>query len=496
MNLPRPHQEFVARSAWQINTMAVRAGVLPDRYADPRVIGRGGMGEIFLARDNELGRKVVVKVLDARFADHGDFRRRFRREALTAAKLSGEPHIVTIYDVGDANGRPFIVMEYLSGGSLADRARSAPISPAEAVDWLRQAGEALDAAHARGVVHRDIKPANLLFSERGELVVADFGIARAIDDTAGMTLAGTVMGTAGYLAPEQARGQPAGPASDRYGLAVVAYELLTGGRPFERGSETAEAAAHIHEPVPPASERGVGLPRAVDGVLERALAKDPGARYPSCAAFVAALDAALGAERTAPTRALPAFVPEEPAPPPRSPSRPRSAWLLPLLVLGLLAALAAGGTAAYFATQGSDPAPRRVHRPKPVTVTQRETLPSATIVQTITTTLPATTQAAQVPPPAPAQVTVNDAVALTDRSTGYLRSGDWASAWATVKPALPALSGTFSDGFRYEAYAYYDAGKALSELGRCRKALSYLGRSESLQGSRPEIDEAQAQCGG
>ena len=306
--------------------MAVRAGVLPDRYADPRVIGRGGMGEIYLAEDTELGRKVVVKVLDARFADRADFRRRFRREALTAARLTGEPHTIAIYDVGEFRSRPFIVMEYLSGGSLADRARSGPVAPVHAIDWLRQAAEAIDAAHARGVVHRDIKPANLLFSERGELVVADFGIARAIDDTAGMTLAGTIMGTAGYLAPEQARGEPAGPASDRYALGVVAYELLTGGRPFERGSETAEAAAHIHDPIPPASERGVGLPRSIDAVFERALAKNPSERYASSTSFVEALAAALRAEQTAPTRALAAIpVPREPAPPRGRASRSR--WL-------------------------------------------------------------------------------------------------------------------------------------------------------------------------
>jgi eukaryotic-like serine/threonine-protein kinase len=478
--------------------MAVRAGVLPDRYADPRVIGRGGMGEIYLASDTELGRQVVVKVLDSRFADRADLRRRFRREALTAAKLSGEPHIVTIYDVGEFQGRPYIVMEYLAGGSMADRARSGPVSHEEALDWLRQAAQALDSAHDRGVVHRDIKPANLLFSERGELVVADFGIARVIDDTAGMTLAGTVMGTAGYLAPEQARGLRAAPASDRYALAAVAYELLTGGRPFERGSETAEAAAHIQEPVPRASERGVGLPRAVDEVFDRALAKDPANRYRSCVAFVEALAAALQTERATPTRVLPAGFPAEPAPPPRTPSRSRRAWLVPLLVLGLLAALVAGATAAYLTTGGDTPSKRRAHRPKPVTVTHTETTPGATVVQTITTTLPASTQAAS-PPAAPtpaASISVNEAVARTDQSTGYLRSGDWASAWAAVKPAVPVLAGTYSDGFRYEAYADYDAGKALAELGRCRKALVLLDRSEALQGSRSEIDEARARCGG
>lgn len=476
--------------------MAVRTGVLPDRYADPRVIGRGGMGEIYLAEDTELGRKVVVKVLDARFADREDFRRRFKREALTAARLTGEPHTISIYDVGDFRGRPFIVMEYLAGGSLADRARNATVPPAQAIDWLRQAAQAIDAAHARGVVHRDIKPANLLFSERGELVVADFGIARAIDDTAGMTLAGTVMGTAGYLAPEQARGEPAGPASDRYSLGVVAYELLTGGRPFERGSETAEAAAHIHEPVPLASERGVGLPRSVDAVFERALAKDPRSRCGSSTELVDALDAALRAEQTAPTRALASIpAPTKPGPPPSKATRTRPGWLMPLMLVALLAAFVGGVSAAYLATTGDDPQQARpAKRARAVTVTQEETLPGTTVLQTVTTT----TASDPPPPPAPipAAVSIDEAVARTDQATGYLRSGDWLSAWTAVKPALRPLNGTYADDFRYEAYAYYDAGKALAELGRCQKALKYLDRSESLQGSRSEIDEARARCGG
>jgi tetratricopeptide (TPR) repeat protein len=170
---------------------------------------------------------------------------------------------------------------------------------------------------------------------------------------------------------------------------------------------------------------------------------------------------------------------------------------MPLLVVGLLAALAGGGLAAYLATGGDEePSKKPAKRAHPVTVTQRETLPGATVVQTITTTLPSTTAPAPTPvPQASGTVSVDAAVSLTDQSTGYLRSGDWANAWSTVKPALAPLTGTYRDDFRYEAYAYYDAGKALAQLGRCEKALRYLDRSESLQGSRSEIDEAQAQCG-
>jgi len=314
-----------------------------------------------------------------------------------------------------------------------------------------------------------------------------------------MTLAGTVMGTAGYLAPEQARGEPAGAASDRYSLAVVAYELLTGGRPFERGSETAEAAAHIHEPIPPASERGVGLPRGVDAVFDRALAKDPGARYSSSAELVEALDRALTTEETAPTRAL-AAVPlrREPARSPTTPTRSRRLWAVPLLVVALLATLVGGGLAALLSTGGGEARERPAKPARAVTVTQRETLPGTTVVQTVTkTTRPPAETAEQSTPPAPAAATVStdQAVALTDQATAYIRSGNWTSAWKTVKPALRPLSGTYSDGFRYEAYANYDAGKALAEVGRCQRALAYLDRSESLQGSRSEIDDARALCG-
>jgi serine/threonine-protein kinase len=221
------------------------------------------MGRIFLAEDQELGRRVAVKVLDDRFAGNEQLRQRFKREALTAARLSGHPHVITIFDVGESQGHPFIVMEYLPGGTLGERTRGEAVDPRQALAWLGQAADALDAAHQLGIVHRDVKPANLLFDERDELAVADFGIARIADDPAsGMTATGTVLGTAGYLAPEQALGQGATAASDRYALGIVGYELLTGSRPFERGSDTAEAAAHINEPVPSASQRRSHLPPA------------------------------------------------------------------------------------------------------------------------------------------------------------------------------------------------------------------------------------------
>jgi eukaryotic-like serine/threonine-protein kinase len=457
------------------------AKALPNRYADPRPIGRGGMGQIYLAEDRELGRKVAIKVLDDRFAGNEQLRERFKREALAAARLSGHPHVVTIFDVGESQGRPFIVMEYLPGGTLGDRTRQGPVEPGEALSWLGQIAEALDAAHELGVVHRDVKPPNLLFDARGELVVADFGIARVADDTlTGMTAPGTVLGTAGYLAPEQALGQPATPASDRYALGVIGYELLTGGRPFERQSETAEAAAHIHEPVPPASERQAELPRAVDDVFDRALAKDPGERHSTGADFVSALGEALE-RREATTRLLPSAAP----PPIRRgpPARERPAWAIPLLLAALVAALVAGLVAAMLTSQDDDNTTAPAAQ-GPVTVTAEETVGKTVVTTVVTTT-----------PEAPSgQVSLDEAVELTDEATQLLGEERWEDALRTQRRALDALEDTYSDDFRYEAYAAYNMGKALAELGRCEQALRYLDRSEELQGQRDEIGDARAKC--
>jgi eukaryotic-like serine/threonine-protein kinase len=480
--------------------VAVTTGVLPERYAKPSLIGHGGMGEIYLAEDRELGRKVAVKVLAERFARNEALRRRFTREALAAARLSSEPHVVTIYDVGESQGRPFIVMEYLEGGTLGERARHRAIHPDQALDWLDQVAQALDAAHARGVVHRDVKPANLLFDGRGEIRVVDFGVARVVDETTGqLTAAGTVLGTAGYIAPEQGRGESASAASDLYSLGIVAYELLTGGRPFERGSATAEALAHLQEPVPPASERGVGLPPSVDAVFERALAKDPGRRYRSAAAFVNALRGAL-APSEEPTRVYDArpSVTSSQMPPTR---RRRPSALVPLagalaaalVVGGLLAAFAAtrdgeGGGNAAKQTRAASPPPSPP--PESVTVTLERTLPGTTVVRTVTEAVPPA-------PPAPAVggLSAEEAAVLNDQAYALMRQGRFEEALPLLRRAAPALRGTFNSGFRYEAYAEYNLGKTLAELERCGDALPHLERSEDLQGARAPITAAKEQCG-
>ena len=264
-------------------TLAGMAGVrprgLPARYEDVELVARGGMADVYRARDSVLGRVVAVKVLADRYAADEDFRARFTREALTAASLS-HPNVVTIFDVGEPDGTPFIVMEHLGGGSLADRLRDGRVPHDTAIAWLDQAAGALDAAHAAGIVHRDVKPANLMLDDEGDVHVADFGIARAAAHDP-LTSAGTILGSSGYMAPEQARGEPATAASDRYALGCVAFELLTGRRPFEADSPTAEAMLHASEPPPHPSDVEPSLPAAVDTVLLRALAKSPDARPPS-----------------------------------------------------------------------------------------------------------------------------------------------------------------------------------------------------------------------
>jgi serine/threonine-protein kinase len=275
--------------------ISIASTLLPRRYASPTLVARGGMAEVYRATDSVLGRPVAVKLLSERHSRDPEVRARFEREAVTAARLFGQRHVISVFDVGAHGGRPLIVMEYLDGGTVHDRLVRGRISREQALDWLEQIAQALDKAHARGIVHRDVKPANLLLDRDGSIHVADFGIASAAGlDT--LTLPGTVLGTAGYLAPEQARGEPATPASDRYALGVVAFEFLTGRRPFAADTPMTEAFAHLNAPVPIATEVEPELPSGVDRVFARALAKDPDDRPASCAELVSALREALRAE--------------------------------------------------------------------------------------------------------------------------------------------------------------------------------------------------------
>src|SRR4051812_16371487 len=282
---------------------------LPDRYRVVRHIANGGMAAVWAAEDALLGRLVAVKVLAPGFAADPAARRRFEREARAGARLSDHPNVVTVFDVGECDGLPYMVMEYFAGGSVADRLRAGePIARDRALHWLADAASALDHAHRHDVVHRDVKPGNLLLDARDRCAVGDFGIARVATETS-VTQTGQVLGTAAYISPEQAVGEPATAASDRYALAVVAWELLTGSRPFPGETPAAQARAHVEDTVPPASRSGAGLPPGVDAVLQRGLAKDPADRPRTAGAFVEDLSAAVGAapatEVTRPIAAVP-----------------------------------------------------------------------------------------------------------------------------------------------------------------------------------------------
>ncbi|WP_199812272.1 serine/threonine-protein kinase [Streptomyces bikiniensis] len=255
--------------------------LVADRYRLHMCIGRGGMGEVWQATDEVLGRSVAVKLMLANAADPsaGD---RFRLEAQTAARLS-HPHVVGVFDFGTWDGKLFLVMELVEGDSLAGNPSDPLVLPPERVAVVAaHAAAGLAAAHRQGVVHRDIKPGNLLVDAEGTVKLADFGIARFVDDpSAALTTTGQIVGTGLYLAPERALGQPASPASDVYSLGCVLYQLLTGRPPFRADTATALLYQHIDTPPAPPAHLGVALPPEFESYLLSLLAKQPEQRPPA-----------------------------------------------------------------------------------------------------------------------------------------------------------------------------------------------------------------------
>jgi serine/threonine protein kinase len=265
-------------------------GLFAGRYRLERRLGVGGMSTVQLAFDTRLERRVAVKLLAEHLADDGNFVNRFRREALAAARLV-HPNIVQVFDFGldDSTHRNFIVMEFVDGQSCAEILREqGTLRPNEAVDVLAQSCRGLDYAHRNGVVHRDVKPGNLLRSDEGMVKLADFGIAKAAEDS-DITKVGSVLGTASYLAPEQARGEPAGPASDLYALGVVAYQLLAGRLPYDAASLTDLARQQESGPPPRLDEVDPEIPPALAAAVARALHRDPDRRYADAAEMETAL---------------------------------------------------------------------------------------------------------------------------------------------------------------------------------------------------------------
>jgi serine/threonine-protein kinase len=341
--------------------------IVPDTLIDARYkvlmrLGSGGMAEVFCAEDQQLGRKVALKLLHARFAEDAAFVERFRREASAAAGLQ-HPNVVSIYDRGEWDGTCYIAMEYLPGRSLKEVIlQEAPLDPLRAIDITVQILKAARAAHRRGIVHRDLKPHNVLIDDEDRAKVTDFGIARA--GASDMTETGSIMGTAQYLSPEQAQGHAVGPPSDLYAVGVILFELLTGHVPFEAESAVTVALKHVSEPPPSPSAFDPSVPPELEAIVLWALDKDPARRPQDADAFVQALEEARdvvlareshGQQHTATLpAALPLALPYAPAtdayaygeePPPflAEPPHRRMPWWGWLLVALLLAAIGVGG---------------------------------------------------------------------------------------------------------------------------------------------------------
>lgn len=329
----------------------------PLRLAGPWELGErlggGGQATVHRARHAERGTVAAVKVVHASLWSDPGFRVRFRREceALGAVR---HPAVVPILDQGESEGRGYLAMALAHDGTLADRIAAGPIPPDEGLRLVAAIAAGLDAAHAAGLVHRDVTPANILLDPDGPWL-ADFGIARR-DDTTFITEDGLLIGTAGYLAPEVIAGGRAGAAADRYALAAVAFAVLTGRPPFEADRTEALLYAHVHRPVPRATALRDGLPRDVDAILARGLAKRPGDRPRSGAAFAGALVRAFGppGDRTVPLAR------------PRRRRRRMSRRAVPAALVALTVAVGAGGLAlAVFGPDGSTSAPPPAPAPAP-----------------------------------------------------------------------------------------------------------------------------------
>jgi serine/threonine-protein kinase len=346
----------------------VEGALVDDRYEVGRRLGSGGMADVYLAHDRQLGRDIALKVLHRRFARDGQFVERFKREAQSAAGLQ-HPHVVGIYDRGEHDGTYYIAMENLPGRTLRQVVNEeAPLDQERTIAYGLQILDAAGFAHRNGIVHRDFKPHNVICGPDGQLKVTDFGIARA--GASEMTETGSIMGTAQYLSPEQAQGQPVDAASDLYSIGVMLYEMLVGRVPFDGDTAVAIALRHVSDAPVPIRQLRPDVHPALEAAIMRALEKDPAARYASAEEFAAALgmarDAILSGDPGQDTAAWGALVAPTVLAEDDDGRRRRWPWVTLVLLLLL------GATALAFALGGDDKVkvPNLVGKPASQAVTE------------------------------------------------------------------------------------------------------------------------------
>lgn len=268
----------------------------PYRIVAP--LGEGGMAAVYKAYQPSMDRYVALKVLPRHFADDPQFIQRFEQEAKVLAKLQ-HPHILPVHDFGESEGYTYMVMPLITGGDLADLFDNEPFSLEEINHIISQVGEALDYAHAQGVVHRDVKPSNILIDSRGNCLLNDFGLAKLVAGSSKLTSTGLIVGTPSYMSPEQGMGQPSNGRTDIYALGVILYELATGQVPFRAETPMAVVIKHIQDPLPPPTKLRPNIPEAIERVILKALAKKPEDRYATAGEMVKALQAAIAAQPAA-----------------------------------------------------------------------------------------------------------------------------------------------------------------------------------------------------
>lgn len=442
-----------------------RAGTRFGHYELRRLVGRGGMGEVYEAYDTRKDRTVALKLLPSNLAADADYRRRFSQEAQVAARLQ-EPHVVPIHDFGEIDGLLYIDMRLVQGVDLAALLREhRRLEPDATLDIVRQVGDALDAAHADGLVHRDVKPGNVLVLPSGFAYLVDFGIATRSDESR-LTTDGGAVGSLAYMAPERFSDERLTPACDIYALGCLAYELMTGRAPFRRETFTAIMHAHLHEEPTPASALRPDLPAAINQVIARAMAKDPSQRHASARALALDLARATGtgqlvapgsaigevtgrSSRPAPRATAPAAPPPPRHPLPVAPmvsTAPQGRRSLGLAIgIGTAAVLVgAGGVAAFdglTGDRGAAPAPA-AHSGQPVARQPGQTTAGAgSTSSSETTSAPGSTSTSA---PSPTSTTVTRTATVTSSPSSTRESSSSTSGTA------PDVGPTISPGAGYD----------------------------------------------